>query len=46
MTVDEIAAIQGVSASAVKSRLARGRDRLRAHYGGTAVPVAIPGDST
>ncbi|HEY1815436.1 MAG TPA: RNA polymerase sigma factor [Kofleriaceae bacterium] len=46
MTVDEVAAIQGVSASAVKSRLARGRDRLRAHYGGTAVPVAIPGDST
>jgi RNA polymerase sigma-70 factor (ECF subfamily) len=30
--VEEIAAIQGVSVSAVKSRLARGRDRLRALY--------------
>jgi RNA polymerase sigma factor (sigma-70 family) len=43
MTVDEIAAIQHVSASAVKSRLSRGRDRMRAHYGHDAVPVAIPG---
>jgi RNA polymerase sigma-70 factor (ECF subfamily) len=32
--VDEIAAVQGVSASAVKSRLARGRARLRDHYEG------------
>lgn len=32
MTVDEIAAIQGSSASAVKSRLARGRARLRSIY--------------
>ena len=31
-TVDEIAALHGVSPSAVKSRLARGRDRLRAFY--------------
>lgn len=30
--VDEIAAAQRVSASAVKSRLARGRARMRAHY--------------
>jgi len=30
--VDEIAAVCGVSASAVKSRLARGRNRLRAFY--------------
>lgn len=31
-TVDEIAALHQVSTSAVKSRLARGRDRLRAVY--------------
>jgi RNA polymerase sigma-70 factor (ECF subfamily) len=30
--VDEIAALLGVSASAIKSRLARGRARLRAYY--------------
>lgn len=30
--VDEIAALHKVSSSAVKSRLARGRDRLRAYY--------------
>jgi RNA polymerase sigma factor (sigma-70 family) len=30
--VDEIAQLQNVTASAVKSRLARGRDRLRAYY--------------
>ena len=30
--VDEIAALHKVSPSAVKSRLARGRDRLRAYY--------------
>lgn len=30
--VDEIAQLQAVTASAVKSRLARGRDRLRAFY--------------
>ena len=48
MLVDEIAAVQNVTASAVKSRLARGRERLRAHYGhvGGAVPEPIPGDST
>lgn len=31
-TVDEIAELHAVSASAIKSRLARGRDRLRAIY--------------
>ncbi len=31
-SVEEIAAMQKVSASAVKSRLARGRERLRRHY--------------
>jgi len=50
MLVDEIAAVQRVSASAVKSRLARGRERLRAHYEGgridDAIPEAVPGDST
>lgn len=30
--IEEIAGMQGVSVSAVKSRLARGRDRLRAFY--------------
>ena len=30
--VEEIADVQGVSVSAIKSRLARGRDRLREHY--------------
>lgn len=30
--VDEIAQLQAVTASAVKSRLARGRDRLRTYY--------------
>jgi RNA polymerase sigma-70 factor, ECF subfamily len=46
MLVDEIAAIQHVSASAVKSRLARGRDRLRAYYEGTGVVVEPMGEST
>jgi RNA polymerase sigma-70 factor (ECF subfamily) len=32
LSVEEIAELQGVSASAVKSRLARGRKRLRAIY--------------
>lgn len=32
MTVDEVAELQGASASAVKSRLARGRGRLRSIY--------------
>jgi predicted DNA-binding protein YlxM (UPF0122 family) len=31
-SIEEIAAMQEVSISAVKSRLARGRDRLRRHY--------------
>jgi len=30
--VEEVAAMQGVTPSAVKSRLSRGRDRLRRHY--------------
>lgn len=42
-SVDEIAAIQHVSASAVKSRLARGRDRLRRHY--ERMGVAPPRDA-
>lgn len=40
--VEEIAALQRVSASAVKSRLARGRERLRAYYEkelGASAPV-------
>jgi RNA polymerase sigma-70 factor (ECF subfamily) len=45
--VDEIASAQGVTASAVKSRLARGRARLRAHYehalGATAPALARGG---
>ncbi|HEX4452574.1 MAG TPA: RNA polymerase sigma factor [Kofleriaceae bacterium] len=49
MRVDEIAAVQGVSASAVKSRLTRGRERLRAHYERGAardgVPDPLPGDA-
>jgi RNA polymerase sigma-70 factor, ECF subfamily len=45
-TVDEIATIQAVSASAVKSRLARGRERLRAIYEAAALPVpALQGGS-
>jgi RNA polymerase sigma-70 factor (ECF subfamily) len=43
--VDEIAALLGISASAVKSRLSRGRERLRAFYekrfGEVVPPVAI-----
>ena len=38
--VDEIAVLQRCSASAVKSRLARGRDRLRAYY--EARHAAVP----
>jgi len=38
--VDEIAALQHCTASAVKSRLARGRDRLRAYY--EARHAAVP----
>ena len=32
VSVEEISELQGVSKSAVKSRIARGRDRLRRHY--------------
>jgi RNA polymerase sigma-70 factor, ECF subfamily len=44
-TVDEIAALHGVSVSAVKSRLARARERLRSVYTkrlGAAPPAALP----
>jgi RNA polymerase sigma-70 factor (ECF subfamily) len=47
--VEEIAALQGVSGSAVKSRLARGRARLRHYYehqlATGAVPALLRGDS-
>lgn len=44
--VDEIAVAQGVSVSAVKSRLARGREQLRALYEQDAVPSPVlQGDS-
>jgi len=48
--VEEIAVLHGVSASAVKSRLARGRERLRAFYTrrfGATAPAAtlVPGDA-
>jgi RNA polymerase sigma-70 factor (ECF subfamily) len=47
--VEEIAALHGVSISAVKSRLARGRARLRAHYtrelGTGDVPAFARGES-
>jgi RNA polymerase sigma-70 factor (ECF subfamily) len=44
-TIDEIAAIQATSASAVKSRLSRGRERLREIYTrrlGVSAPAALP----
>jgi RNA polymerase sigma-70 factor, ECF subfamily len=40
--VDEIAALSGESASAVKSRLARGRERLRAYYESHGIADAAP----
>lgn len=47
--VEEIATLQGVSVSAVKSRLARGRARLRAYYakrfGAETVPSFVTGAS-
>lgn len=39
--VEEIATLQGVSISAVKSRLARGRERLRALYDDRAEPEPV-----
>jgi RNA polymerase sigma-70 factor, ECF subfamily len=42
-SIDEIAAFQGVSASAVKSRLARGRKRLRRCYARLGQPNSSPG---
>jgi RNA polymerase sigma-70 factor, ECF subfamily len=48
--VEEIAALHRVSVSAVKSRLVRGRERLRAfyerHHDGVDVPALARGDST
>ncbi|HUJ57794.1 MAG TPA: RNA polymerase sigma factor [Kofleriaceae bacterium] len=44
--VEEIAALHQVSASAVKSRLARGRDRLRAYYQKQLGREAVPAEST
>lgn len=38
--MEEIAVMQGVSVSAVKSRVARGRKRLRAHYESLGIRVA------
>ena len=47
--VDEIARLQNVTASAIKSRLARGRERLRTFYarelGTDTPPMLAPGDS-
>jgi RNA polymerase sigma factor (sigma-70 family) len=40
-TVEEIASMQQVSRSAVKSRLARGRDRLRRRYERLALAPAL-----
>ena len=44
--VEEIAELEGVSASAIKSRLARGRERLRTIYTqrfGVLAPSLVPG---
>lgn len=40
--IDEIAALSGESTSAVKSRLARGRERLRAYYESHGIADAPP----
>jgi len=50
LTIDEIAAIQGASVPAVKSRLTRGREQLRRYYQRigfveTAAPIAARGGS-
>ncbi len=42
-SLDEIAELQGVSVSAVKSRLQRGRDRLRRFYEREGPPIADGG---
>jgi len=40
-SIEEIAEVQQASVSAVKSRLVRGRDRLRAFYAAVAEPVPM-----
>jgi RNA polymerase sigma-70 factor (ECF subfamily) len=40
--IDELAALYGVTPSAIKSRLARGRARLRAHYEDTGAATGVP----
>ena len=40
-TIDEIAEIQNTSVSSVKSRLVRGRERLRKFYAALAQPVSL-----
>ena len=42
--VEDIAVLQGVSASAIKSRLARGRERMRAHYEHDAAGTPVPAE--
>jgi len=42
-SVEEVAAMQGVTISAVKSRLARGRDKLRQFYERVLKSARIPG---
>jgi RNA polymerase sigma-70 factor (ECF subfamily) len=47
-TVEEIAGLYGLSVSAIKSRLARGREALRGHYERKrvgAMPVQVQGES-
>jgi hypothetical protein len=41
--VEEVAAMQGVTISAVKSRLVRGRDKLRQFYERIMKSARIPG---
>ena len=43
-SIEEIAAIQQVTLSAVKTRLARGRERLRRHYGPVLDAASLDGE--
>jgi RNA polymerase sigma-70 factor (ECF subfamily) len=45
-SIDEIADIQSASVSSVKSRLVRGRDRLRVFYAGLEEPDLSPNPAT